>query len=96
MVFADAVLREQLRMHPIVPAVWRRALQDIEVDGKRIPKVPDMPVRTLLLTSRHLLWWHPLWRSLDVSLAANSGSRTAQAGSSLLCAHLICSQLQHS
>ena len=55
MVFADAVLREQLRMHPIVPAVWRRALQDLEVDGKRIPKVLDTPVRILSLTSRHLL-----------------------------------------
>ena len=37
--YADCVLKEQLRMYPVVPAVWRRTLTDIEVGGKRIPKV---------------------------------------------------------
>jgi cytochrome P450 len=36
--YADCVLKEQLRMYPVVPAVWRRTLTDIEVGGKRIPK----------------------------------------------------------
>lgn len=34
-----AVVREMLRINPIVPALFRRALKDFELSGRRIPKV---------------------------------------------------------
>ena len=35
---ADAVIREGLRLHSVVDGVWREALEDLEVDGFRVPK----------------------------------------------------------
>ena len=39
MPYADAVLREVMRAHGIVDGLWRRALEDLEVQGRRVPKV---------------------------------------------------------
>ena len=39
MPYTDAVLKEVMRMHGIVDGVWRQALEDLEVQGCRVPKV---------------------------------------------------------
>jgi hypothetical protein len=39
MPYLDAVLKEVMRMHGIVDGVWRQALEDLEVQGCRVPKV---------------------------------------------------------
>lgn len=36
--YTDAVVKEVVRYRPPVPLVWRKALQDLEVGGKRIPQ----------------------------------------------------------
>ncbi|CAL8462567.1 g2100 [Coccomyxa elongata] len=38
MPYTDAVLREVMRLHGIVDGVWRQALEDLEVQGRRVPK----------------------------------------------------------
>lgn len=39
MPYTDAVLKEVMRLHGIVDGVWRQALEDLEVQGRRVPKV---------------------------------------------------------
>ena len=39
MPYADAVLNEVLRMHSVVDGVWRRALEDLTIQGHHIPEV---------------------------------------------------------
>ena len=43
MPYTDAVLREVMRTHGIVDGLWRRALEDLEVQGRRVPKVRVRP-----------------------------------------------------
>ncbi|KAK9842472.1 hypothetical protein WJX81_001619 [Elliptochloris bilobata] len=38
MPYADAVIKEALRVHPIVASIFRRTLEDVVVSGKRVPK----------------------------------------------------------
>ncbi|EIE23940.1 cytochrome P450 [Coccomyxa subellipsoidea C-169] len=38
MPYTDAVLKEVMRMHGIVDGVWRQALEDLEIQGCRVPK----------------------------------------------------------
>jgi hypothetical protein len=38
MPYADAVIREVLRVHSVVDGIWREALEDLEVQGRRIPR----------------------------------------------------------
>lgn len=45
MPYADAVIKEVMRLHGIVDGVWREALEDLEVQGRRVPKVHN--TRTL-------------------------------------------------
>ena len=42
MVYGEAVLREMLRTAPPVPFVYREALQDLDVGGYKVPKVPEL------------------------------------------------------
>lgn len=39
MTYADAVLKETLRLHPIVGGTFRRALKDFNLGGFHVPKV---------------------------------------------------------
>ena len=39
MPYADAVLNEVLRMHSVVDGVWRKALEDLTIQGHHIPQV---------------------------------------------------------
>jgi hypothetical protein len=39
MPYADAVLKEAMRAHGIVDGIWRCALEDLQVQGRRVPKV---------------------------------------------------------
>ena len=41
MPYTDAVLKEVMRLQGIVDGVWRQALEDLEVQGRRVPKVPS-------------------------------------------------------
>ena len=41
--YGEAVLREMLRSAPPVPFVYREALQDLDVGGYKVPKVPASP-----------------------------------------------------
>lgn len=43
MPYTDAVLKEVMRLHGIVDGVWRQALEDLEVQGRRVPKVHQIP-----------------------------------------------------
>lgn len=47
MVYGEAVLREMLRTAPPVPFVYREALQDLDVGGYKVPKVPASSLLTL-------------------------------------------------
>lgn len=50
MSYGSAVAKELLRITPTVPAVFRYALTDFELQGRRIPKVCGTPTPTLHLT----------------------------------------------
>ena len=39
MTYADAVVKEILRLHPIIGATFRRALHDFDLFGYHVPKV---------------------------------------------------------
>ena len=43
MPYADAIIKEVMRLHGIVDGVWRQALEDITVQGYSIPKVRAAP-----------------------------------------------------
>lgn len=48
MPYTDAVIKEAMRLHGIVDGVWREALEDLEVQGRHIPKVgvrTSLPVK---------------------------------------------------
>jgi cytochrome P450 len=38
MTYAEAVVKETLRLHPVVGAVFRRSLKDFSLGGFHIPK----------------------------------------------------------
>ena len=38
MVYLDACIKEMMRIRPVVPQVFKKAVQDLEFQGKRIPK----------------------------------------------------------
>jgi hypothetical protein len=41
--WADAVSREVLRFRPIVPTMFRKATKDLDLSGRRVPKVSGWP-----------------------------------------------------
>ena len=43
MPYADAIIKEVMRLHGIVDGVWRQALEDITVQGHSIRKVSAAP-----------------------------------------------------
>ena len=56
MPYADAVIKEVMRLHGIVDGVWRQALEDITVQGHSIPKVRSPQINAqgfLRIPSRH-------------------------------------------
>ena len=64
MPYADAVLKEAMRRHGIVDGIWREALEDLQIQGRRVPKVralifSSQSFRLLLpVTFRHLIPAH--------------------------------------
>ena len=48
MPYADAVIKEVMRLLGIVDGIWRQTLEDITIQGHQIPKVrhQDSPVMT--------------------------------------------------
>lgn len=45
MPYLGATLKENLRLHPVIQAVPRRALANLEVDGYYVPKVFGLSTR---------------------------------------------------
>lgn len=39
MPYTDAVIKETMRKHGIVDGIWRKALEDLEIQGRLVPKV---------------------------------------------------------
>ena len=51
MPYADAVLNEVLRMHSVVDGVWRRALEDLTIQGHHVPEVSAIAPCSSIKTS---------------------------------------------
>ena len=52
MPYADAIIKEVMRLYGIVDGVWRQALEDITVQGHSIRKVSAAPAQCTI-SSRH-------------------------------------------